>query len=59
MKTPVGSPVRNLLSMLRVITTKPPSIMRADTTKKRPIMHTPQGDTHFTVSIPRQSRGLI
>ena len=37
--------------MPRVTTAKQLSIMKPDNTKKRPIMHTPQGDTRFTLGI--------
>ena len=37
--------------MPRDTTVKQLSIMRADTTKKRPIMRIPQGDTRFTLGI--------
>ena len=37
--------------MLRATTVKQLSTMRAGTTKKRPIMRTPQGDTRFTLGI--------
>ena len=37
--------------MLRVTTVKQLSTMRADSTKKQPVMHTPQGDTRFTLGI--------
>jgi hypothetical protein len=42
---------QSIIRMPRVTTAKRLSIMRADTTKKRPIMHTPQGDTRFTLGI--------
>ena len=46
--------------MLRVTTVKQLNIMRLDTTKKRPIMQTPQGDTHFTPGIiPMKLPSLI
>ena len=37
--------------MLRVTTVKQLSTMRADSTKKQPIMRIPPGDTRFTLDI--------
>lgn len=42
---------QNIIPMPRVTTVKQPSIMRADFTKKRPIMRTLQGDMRFTLGI--------
>ena len=44
---------KNTIRMLRVTTVKQLSTMRAGTTKKRPIMRTPQGDMRFTLGITR------
>ena len=42
---------QDTIRMLRATTVKQLSTMRAGTTKKRPIMRTPQGDTRFTLGI--------
>jgi hypothetical protein len=42
---------QSTIRMPRITTAKQLSIMRPATTKKRPIMHTPQGDTRFTRGI--------
>ena len=39
--------------MLRVTTVKQLNTMSAESTKKQPIMHTPRGDTRFTLDITR------
>jgi hypothetical protein len=42
--------------MLRVTMVKQPSTMRADSTKKQPIMPTRLGHTRFTPDLPRTKR---
>jgi hypothetical protein len=42
---------QSTIRMPRVTTAKQLSIMKPDPTKKRPIMHTPQGDTRVTLGI--------
>lgn len=46
----ISSP-KNTIRMLRVTMVKQLSIMKADTTRKRPITRTSQGDTRFTLGI--------
>jgi hypothetical protein len=53
-KQPITTSSRlSIIRMPRVTKAKQLSIMKPDTTKRRPIMHTPQGDTRFTRGITR------
>jgi hypothetical protein len=50
---------QSTIRMPRITTAKQLSIMRPDTTKKRPIMHAPQGDTlHTPQGDTRFTRGI-